>query len=101
MEDSGYSGTEITVEIDQEESIVALRKAIAAARIGDTVPINSPVRCHKANGRCEGSVRIWQGQLRVLKHYFEAMVKRQMPSTCAMFSWLITWAADIMNKFKV
>ena len=29
------------------------------------------------------------------------MVKRQMPSTCAMLSWLITWAAEIMNKFKV
>ena len=62
LEDFGYIGESITVESDQEESIVALRKAISAARVGDTVPINSPVRCSKSNGKMEGAVRSFQGQ---------------------------------------
>ena len=49
FEDSGYGGNSITVKSDQEESIVALRCAISVFRLGDTVPINSPVRCSKAN----------------------------------------------------
>ena len=62
LEDSGYAGSEVTVKTDQEESSIALRMAIAAARIGDTVPINPAVRCYKYNGRMEGAIRICQGQ---------------------------------------
>ena len=40
LEDSGYAGSEVTVKTDQEEFIIALRTAIAAARIGETVPMN-------------------------------------------------------------
>ena len=65
LEDSGYVGEAITVKSDQEESIVALRRAISAARVGDTVPINSPVRCSKSNGEMERAARTFQGQLRV------------------------------------
>ena len=79
LEDSGYGGCEITVKTDQEPAIVDLRRSIAASRTGATVPINSPVRCSKANGRVENAVKIFQGQLRVLKRFFEGKVKRQLP----------------------
>ena len=97
LEDFGYIGESITVESDQGESVVALRKAISAARVGDTVPINSPVRCSKSNGKMERAVRSFQGQLRVLKFHFEKGIKRQMPSSCAMFSWLVKWASEVLN----
>ena len=80
---------------------MALCKAISAARVGDTVPINSPVRCSKSNGKMERAVRSFQGQLRVLKFHFEKGIKRQMPSSCALFSWLVTWTSEVLNKFKV
>ena len=67
---SGYAGFEVTVKTYQEESIIASRAAIAAARAGDTVPMNSAVRCSKPNGRMEGSIRVWQEQLRTLKQDF-------------------------------
>ena len=70
LEDSGYAGSEFTLKTDQEESIIALRTAIAAARIGDTVPMNPAVRCSKSNGRMEGSIRIWQVQLRTSERFF-------------------------------
>ena len=53
LEDSGYAGSEVTVKTDQGESLIALRTAIAAARIGGTVPINSAVRCSKSKVRME------------------------------------------------
>jgi hypothetical protein len=49
----------------------------------------------------ENAVRRFQGHLRVFKHYFESKVKRQLPSDSAMFTWLIPWAAECLNKFKV
>ena len=100
-EDSGYAGSKVTVKTDQQETNIASRTAIAAARIGDTVPINLAVRCSKSNGRMEGSIRRWQGQLRALRHDFESKLKRQLFSTSAMFSWLVVWAAEVINKLKV
>ena len=101
LEGSDCAGFEVTVKTDQEESIIALRMAIAAVRIGDTVPIHSAVGCSKYNGRMEGSIRIWQGQLRTLTRHFEPKIKRLLWSTSAMFSWLVACAAEVINKFKV
>ena len=76
MEDSGYGGNEVSVKTAQEPAIVSLRQGIAANRTADTVPLNSPVRCSKSNGRMENAVKRFQGHLRVLKHYFESKIKR-------------------------
>ena len=101
LEDSGYIGKAITVKSDQEEAIIALRRAISAARIGDTVPINSPVRCSKSNGKMERAVRTFQGQLRVLKFHFERGMKKLLPCVHPMFTWLVVWTSEMLNKFKV
>ena len=49
----------------------------------------------------EGSIRIWQGQLRTLKHYFETKITRQLLSMSAMLSWLVVWAAEVITKIEV
>ena len=54
----------------------ALRRAIAVMRKGDTTPIISLVRCSKSNGRMENAVKIYCGQLKTVKHFFESKVKR-------------------------
>ena len=43
LEDSGYGGNGITVKPDQQESMCALRRAIAVMRKGDTTHTNEPV----------------------------------------------------------
>ena len=63
---------------DQEVSVVALKRAVATARSGETVPIESPVRASKSNGRMEGAVGIWQGQVRTIKHFTENMMKKRI-----------------------
>ena len=61
IEQSGYIGEKLTFKSDQEPSIVALKNAIAAARVGETIPIVSPVRASKSNGMMENAVNMWQG----------------------------------------
>ena len=50
IEQSGYNGETISFKSDQEPSIIALKSSTAATRIGETVPIESPVRASKSNG---------------------------------------------------
>ena len=86
IDHSGSVGQKITFKTDQEPSIRVLKKAVAAARVGETVPIESPVRASKSNGRMEVAVRVWQGQLRTIKHY----VERKMGSRIAVDSALLS-----------
>ena len=72
IDQSGYQGERLTFKTDQEPSIVALKRAVSVARMGETVPIESPVRASKSNGMMEGAVKVWQDQLRALKHFTEA-----------------------------
>ena len=65
------------------------------------MPINSPVRCSKSNGRIENAVKRFQGQLRVLKLFFESQAKREIGSDSAILTWLIVWSAECLNKFRV
>ena len=99
LEDSGDAGSSVSIKTDQEPAIVNLRRAIAANRVGDTVPLNSPVRSSKSNGRVENAVKRFQGHLRVLKHSFEGKIKRHLPADSALLSWLIVWTAESLNNF--
>ena len=101
LDQSGYEGEKITMKSDQEVSVVALKRAVAAARNGETVPIESPVRASQSNGRMEGAIGIWQGQVRTIKHFSEAMFKQRIEINSVLFSWLVPFCAEIMNKFKI
>ena len=65
------------------------------------MPIESPVRTSKSNGRMEGAVGIWQGQVRTIKHYTESRLKKRIEIDSVLFSWLVPFCAEIMNKYKV
>ena len=80
---------------------MALLKSVAARRERETVMIHSPVKSSKSNGRMERSVRKWQDQLRTLKHFVESRIKCKIPPESALFSWLVTFAAEIISKFQV
>ena len=101
LDQSGYEGEKLTFKTDQEPSIVALTRAVAAARTGETVPIESPVRASKSNGMMESAVGIWQGQLSTIEHYTQGKLKKQIEIDSVLFSWLIPFCADSMNNFRV
>ena len=78
-----------------------MKKAIAIHRQAETVLLESPVRDSKANGATERAVRTWAGQLRTLRHHLESRLKRSVPKDSAMMSWLVSWAADVVFRYKV
>lgn len=56
LEEAGHAGTEITLKTDQEESIVALKRAIASRRNARTTLIESQVRVSKTNAKVERAI---------------------------------------------
>ena len=61
MDHSGCEGEQIIMKIDQEPSIIVLKRAAVAAISGETVPIESPVRASQSNGCMENAIGVWQG----------------------------------------
>ena len=51
LEEAGYRGVEISIKTDQEESIMALKRAIAARRQTQTSMMESKVRVPKSNAQ--------------------------------------------------
>ena len=94
LDQSGCQGGNFTSKTDQEPSIVAQKRAVSAARVGETVPIGSPVRASKSNGMMEGAIRVWQGQLQTIKHFAQGFVSasaREAWRRCA-FSHILSVA---------
>ena len=58
LDEAGYRGKDITIKTDQEESVMALNRAIAARREGVTTPIESKVRVSETNGRVESHPKV-------------------------------------------
>ena len=74
MDDMGYAGVKLTTTSDGEPAIVALVEALAVARKAETVPIRSPARESRCNGKVERAVRTWKGQFVAVKDHVETML---------------------------
>lgn len=49
----------------------------------------------------EASIGVWQGQLRTIKHYTEAEMKKIIEVDGVLFPWLIPFTIEILNTCKV
>ena len=90
LDQSGYQGQKLTMKNVQEPSTLALKKAVAAKRVGETVPIESPVRASKSNGRMENAVESWQEQLRTIKHDVASKFKKRIEVDSVVFQFAHT-----------
>ena len=86
----------MSIRSEQEESIMAVKKAVAIHRQAETVMLESPVHDSKANGAVEIAVRSWAGPLRTIRHHAERRLKTSMLKDSAMMTWLVPWAADMI-----
>ena len=98
---AGYRGTKITIMSDQEPSIVALKDAVAVRRTGETAFVESPVRQSKCNSLVERAIRNWRDQYRTLRHFLEHRMGAKLREGDALSSWLVVWAAEVINKYRV
>ena len=101
LEEAGYKGTEITLKSDQEESIMALKRAVAAIRETRTSLIESKVRVSVSNARVERAVRKWRGQFRKIKLHLEGKIGKKIPPDHPMVPWIISWSGDAIMKYHV
>ena len=86
---------------DQEESIIALKKAVAVMRQDPTVNIESPVRDSQANGTAEMAVRTWAAQVRTMTHHLEHRLQHKIPFWSALMTWLVAWAAEVICRYTM
>lgn len=70
----------LTLKTDQEYSLVASENAVSNARVGDTVPAESPAQASKYNGPMERAVRSWTGLVIIVNTFIEHMRKQDLPS---------------------
>ena len=101
LDESGYSGMDVTLKSDQEPAMISLKQAIAMRRKVKTPLIESPVRESKSNGRIERAIRSWQAQFRTIRHHFEARLGEKVKNDSALADWMIVWVADILAKYRV
>ena len=97
----GYGNAKIVIKTDQEDSIIALRNAIIEKRKPETVPKLSVNRDPQSHGEIEVAVKTWAGQFRTLKFHIEGETGRHLPMTSAATTWLIKWAANSINLYRV
>ena len=71
IDQAGCRGIKVVLKSDQEEFIMALKKAVAVMRQAPTVNIESPVRDSQANGNADRAVRTWAAQVRTMRHHLE------------------------------
>ena len=101
INEAGHSGTKIVMKSDQEEPIMAPKRSVAIKRQPETVMLESPVRDSRAHGMAERTVRTWASQVRMLRHHLESRIKVKIDNDSAIMTWLVTWAADVLTRYKV
>ena len=94
IDQAGCRGVKVVLKSDQEESIIALKKAFAIKRQAPTVNIKSPVRDSQANGSAERAVCTWAAQLRTMRNHLEFRIQHKIPIHAPLMIWLVSWAAD-------
>ena len=66
LKDAGYSKSKLCFRSDQEHVIKKIKDRVVMERDADTVPIESPVRESKCNGKRERAIQTLEGQVRTL-----------------------------------
>ena len=94
-------GVKVVFKTDQEESIIAQKKAAAIKRQAPTVNIESPVRDSQANGNAERAVRAWAAQLRTMRHHMIFKTQHKIQIHSPLMPWLVAWAADAICRYRV
>ena len=101
IDEMGYAGVKVTIKSDGEPAMIALVEAIAVARKAETVPIRSPVRESRCNGKVERAVRTWRGQFVAIKDHVETQIGKELSSDSAILTWLVMHAAQSLNCYRV
>ena len=79
--------------------MIAFQARVQQARKSKTIPSNSPVGDHQANGRAEKEVQAFQNMARRMKLALEAHLGARLPHKHPVLMWLIEWVGGAHNRF--
>ena len=92
----------IILKCDNEPSTKALQDVVIHACVGvDVIPQGPPEGDHMANGRVEMAVREVKRQCRTLRISDEQNTTVRFADVSPLLSWLLRFAAQVMNKMRV
>ena len=100
MEDMDSVQKDVHLKTDQEPAMIAFQARVQQARKSKTIPSNSPVGDHQANGRAEKGVQTFQNMARRIKMALEAHLGIRLPHKHPVLMWLIEWVGGAHNRFK-
>ena len=98
LKNLGYR--KVVMKSDGEHSIVALKEAAAREAAIESVPEESPVGDHQANGLAENAIREVKRQIRVLRSALEESIGRVLSDEDPVLAWLPRQAADLLCRYK-
>ena len=101
LDEWGHRGQDLILKSDQEPSIEAVKKAVAALRVGRTIPESSARGESQSNGRAEDAGRRVREYARVLKEQMEDKMQGVLDAEDDIMQWLVRWAAMMMNRCRV
>ena len=105
LRELGLDRGDLVVKTDQEPAMRALIGEVARRRAADgggrCVVEHSPVGESQSNGVIERAVKSVEGQVRVAKLALEARVAGRVGPGHAAMSWLVEYAAFLLNRFEV
>ena len=101
LESTGYGGVRVCLKSDQEESVLAVKTAIAERRSAPTSMMESPARESKSNGKMERAVQKLEGQLRTLKMALEHNIGKPISFRSKVSEWLTSWTTTSLNRYWV
>ena len=79
---------------------MALKRHAAVCWKAEIVMMESQVRDSTANGAAERAVISWAGQLRTIRDHVGRRIKMTIPQGSVMMSWLVSWAVDVIFRYK-
>ena len=104
LRDWGHPGGEnghIILKSDGENSIVAVRDALAKYHGGKVVPESPPRGESQSNGAVEEAGKTVREFVRVLKEQVEDNAKIKIECAEALTAWMIRWAAMVCSRYLV
>ena len=99
IEKLGYN--DIILKCDGEAALTNIQNEVRRRREGKTILENSPVGDSRSNGHAERAVQSVAAHTRTLKKGLEDRCGFKLSSDHALIPWLVSHAADLLNKHVV
>ena len=104
LDSAGLQKCKIAFKGDQENAIGGMQNQVMRKRAEhghNTAITNSPVGDSDNNGRVEKAIQEVVGVARTLRSALEERIKQEIPITHPLMPWLISQAANVLNRYQI